>query len=855
MFFSTVLSALLLACLLWWCKKYFFKEQTTQQEQKSKYYEILIIVVVCFAFVAGQYLIDTEGKSIKKQSFMDPEEQFKIGQAFYLGQGLPKDNIQALNWLLLSAQQGNKKAEELIHLFGYDIENSSPQSDQEQTTDQVGSSFAVDIIPASRIKTKLSDIAGMHEAKADVKQFLEFIKDPDKFRKLGARPPKGIILSGPPGTGKTLLARAIAGEARATFISVSGSAFEEAYVGKGAARVRELFSIARRHKPAIIFIDEIDALAPSRGKDELSMSHIQTVNQLLSEMENIDKEKNANIFILAATNRIESLDEALLRPGRFDWQLHIRLPTDEDRKEILEKLIKKIEAAPDINIEQLVEASAGYSGADLDNLVNEAAIFAGRNNKNAVDMESFQLAFKKIANYEKELSPTFSIKMLSPSEIKSRFSDIAGMNEVKKEVTEIVEFLKDPKKFTRLGAKPPSGILIYGPPGTGKTMMARTIAGEANASFLAVSGSAFDEQYVGVGAARVRELFKLARKYKPCIVFIDELDALAPKRGAGTDISGKDQTINQFLSEMDNIQKNVNEGIIFMGATNRLDIIDPAVLRPGRFDRKVYFRLPNLQEREAILKVHLKNVHYAKDVDLNLLAQITTGFSGADLENLVNEAAIEATRENKEAVDMAAFEKANDKISLGVSQGSESYTEKERKLTAYHEAGHALVGLLYPHQPRAFHKMTIGMRDMSLGVTHFRFETDVHSLNKNELEAMIATSLGGYIAEELVFGKENVTTGAASDLVTANTLAKDMVTKYAMGDDQSFIIEEIFPQSPEIVAKKSEEIIKRDYNNAKAILEKNMDKLHLLAKTLLEKETLDYDEIVKLLNLPDKNED
>ncbi|MBN9286927.1 MAG: hypothetical protein BGO43_04770 [Gammaproteobacteria bacterium 39-13] len=856
MFFTTVLSALLLACFVLWCKKYFVKETVPQQDHKAKYHEIIMILVVCFAFVAAKYLIDTGfAKSIKNKAFLDAEEQLQIGKAFYLGQGLPKDNMQALNWLLLSAQQGNKDAKELIHLFGYDVENQAAQSDQADQ-DQTGtSSFAVDIIPAAKIKTKLSDIAGMHEAKADVKQFLEFIKDPGKFKKLGAKPPKGIILSGPPGTGKTLLARAIAGEANATFISVSGSAFEEAYVGKGAARVRELFNIARRHKPAIIFIDEIDALAPSRGKDELSMSHIQTVNQLLSEMENIDKEKNADIFILAATNRIESLDEALLRPGRFDWQLHIRLPTDEDRKEILQKLLKKIQVGSDIKIEQLVESSAGYSGADLANLVNEAAIFAGRNNKKAVDMESFQLAFKKVASYEKDLSPTFSIKMLSPSEIKSRFADIAGMNEVKREVTEVVEFLKDPKKFTRLGAKPPSGILIYGPPGTGKTMMARTIAGEANATFLAISGSAFDEQYVGVGAARVRELFKLARKYKPCIVFIDEIDALAPKRGASSDMSGRDQTINQFLNEMDNIQKNVNEGIIFIGATNRLDIIDPAVLRPGRFDRKVYFRLPDLQEREAILKVHLKDIHYAKDVDLTLLAQITSGFSGADLENLVNEAAIEATRENKETVDMASFEKANDKISLGVNQGSGSYTEKERKLTAYHEAGHALVGLLYPDQPRAFHKMTIGMRDMSLGVTHFRFESDVHSLNKKQLEAIIATSLGGYIAEELIFGKDNVTTGAASDLVTANNIAKDMVTKYAMGNDQSFIIDEVFPQSPEVVSKKAEEIIKRNYDNAKALLEKNMDKLHLLAKTLLEKETLDYNEIVKLLNLPTKRED
>lgn len=423
MFFATVLSALLLLGLLLWCKKYFIKAEPSELNKKQEYQEIITVLVVSFAFVAAQYIIGLNLKVpfFQSKAYLDPEEQFKIGKAFYLGQDLPKDNMQALNWFLLSAQQGNKDATELIHLFGYDVENQPVSAEEKAEGEGMASNFAVDIIPPAKIKTKLSDIAGMREAKEDVKQFLEFIKDSNKFSKLGAKPPRGIILSGPPGTGKTLLARAIAGEANATFISVSGAAFEEAYVGKGAARVRELFNIARKHKPAIIFIDEIDALAPSRENKELSMSHIQTVNQLLSEMENIDEEKNAGVFILAATNRIESMDQALLRPGRFDWQLHIRLPSDEDRKEILEKLLKNIKAASDLDIDQLVQNSAGYSGADLANLVNEAAIFAGKNNKKAVDMASFELAFKKVASYEKDLSPTFSIKLLSPSEIKNTF--------------------------------------------------------------------------------------------------------------------------------------------------------------------------------------------------------------------------------------------------------------------------------------------------------------------------------------------------------------------------------------------------------------------------------------------------
>lgn len=804
MFFGSLFTALLLAGLLLWCKKHLFQSSDPSASVKLQNQDIILVIIVSVAFVGAKEIIDL--------SFNNPvnilDSNFLTAEGEGLGTPPP----------------------------------SEPEEDLPPDT-----SFAIDIIPADKIKTRLSDIAGLIEAKDDINQFLDFIHNSKKFKHLGAKPPKGLIMYGPAGTGKTLLARAIAGETNATFISVSGSAFEELLVGRGAARIRELFALARKNKPAIIFIDEIDALAPQRSAEE-PQNQIQTVNQLLSEMDNIDQEKNLGIYVLAATNRVEALDPALLRPGRFDWQLHIRLPSDEDRKQILTKLISSIVSSKDLNMNELVEKSAGFSGADLANLVNEAAIFAGRENKKSVDMQSFDMAFKKIAGYEKELSPLFGVKILSSSEIKTRFIDIAGMNEAKREVTEIVDFLRKPKEFTRLGAIPPSGILIYGPPGTGKTMMARAIAGEANAAFIAVSGSAFDERYVGVGAARVRELFKIARRYKPCIVFIDEIDALAPQRGSN-DMGGQDQTINQFLNEMDNVQRNNNEGIIFIGATNRLDIIDPAVLRPGRFDRKVYFRLPQLQEREAILYSLLKKIRYAKNVDIKVLAQITSGYSGADLANLVNEAAIDATRKNKTLVDMASFEEANDRIALGVNQGSGSFTKFERKLTAYHEAGHALVGLLHPNNPRTFHKMTIGLRDNSLGVTHFRFESEVYSFTKKQYEALIATSLGGYIAEELIFGKDNVTNGAASDLNNANEIAKDMVTKYAMADDQSLIMDDIFSGREDLIIKNAEVILERDYREAKDILVKNMDKLHALANALLEHEVLDYEQIVKLLKL------
>ncbi len=811
----------------------------------DKHFDIIVIIIVSITFIVIQLIFDYSFSGRTRASYLNPNQQFNIGKAFYLGEKLPKDNFQAFNWLLLSAEQGNKEAQDLIHILGYE---ASKQQAGDMFQEGLGASASIDVIPPKKIKASLKEIAGLTEAKKEISKLVEFIKNPEKFKKMGAMPPRGIIIYGPPGTGKTYLARALAGEANVTFISASGAQFEEVYQGRGAARVREMFELARRNKPAIIFIDEIDALAPSRKTEDIASSQIQTVNQLLSEMQNVDEEKNSDIYVVGATNRLEALDSALLRPGRFDWQIHVRLPSDADRKAILEKFIKHIKIADDINIDNLVVQSAGYSGADLKNLVNEAAIIAVENNKSAVDMEAFELAFKKIATYEKDLSPTFSAKILSPQEIRADLSNVAGMNEAKKEVTEIIDFLKDPKSFTRLGAKPPSGILIYGPPGTGKTLMARAIAGEAKATFISISGSDFDEKFIGVGAARVRELFKMARKYKPCIVFIDEIDALAPKR-SGEESTGKDQTINQLLSEMDNIQNNLNEGIIIIGATNRLDILDPALLRPGRFDRKVYFRLPSLPERAEIINLYLKKIRFAADVNVEILAKITQGFSGADLANLVNEAAIDATKNGKPAVDMASFEEANDKISLGVNQGNGSYSKEELKRTAYHEAGHALVGLLHPNQPRTLHKLTIGLRGNTLGVTHFKIESDEYSFTKNQLEAIIATSLGGYIAEELIYGKDNVSAGAASDLLNANKIAKDMVGSYGMADEQTLLVSEVFPGTEDIVISNAEVIIDRDYKQAKDILQNNMDKLNILVTALLENETLDYDQISELLKL------
>lgn len=432
--------------------------------------------------------------------------------------------------------------------------------------------------------------------------------------------------------------------------------------------------------------------------------------------------------------------------------------------------------------------------------------------------------------------------------IKTRFSDVAGMEEAKAEVSELIDFLKHPKKFERLGAKIPRGILLYGPPGTGKTLLARAVAGEANVSFISASGAAFDEQWVGVGAARVRKLFEIARKNKPCIVFIDEMDAVAPKRTAETESSGRVQTVNQLLGEMDNIDDERNRGIIVMGATNRLEFLDDAILRPGRFDRKVYIRLPNLVERQEILKVYLKKTIYAPDIDVKSLAGTTTGFSGADLKNLVNEAAIYAARNNQAAITKKDFEYAKDKITLGLPIASAIVTDVDRKVTAYHEAGHTIVGIFSPNYNLKFDKVTIGVRDETLGVTHFAVMEEHYLDSRKYLEDKIAMMLGGRAAEELIFGKMNVTGGAYNDMQRATKLAERMVLSWGLSNLSSVVAFDALNYYPsEKAYEEIDHILENAHHQAQKILQTHIDKLHLLANALLAKETLDHDEVMKIL--------
>jgi len=450
-------------------------------------------------------------------------------------------------------------------------------------------------------------------------------------------------------------------------------------------------------------------------------------------------------------------------------------------------------------------------------------------------------------------------RLLGEDQIKITFNDVAGVEEAKEEVSELVEFLRDPGKFQKLGGRIPSGVLMVGAPGTGKTLLARAIAGEASVPFFTISGSDFVEMFVGVGASRVRDMFEQAKKQAPCIIFIDEIDAVGRHRGAG--LGGghdeREQTLNQLLVEMDGFEG--NEGVIVIAATNRPDVLDPALLRPGRFDRQVVVPLPDIRGREQILKVHIRKIAASDNVKPSIIARGTPGFSGADLANLVNEAALFAARANKKLVEMDDLEQAKDKVMMGAERRSMVMSEEDKRNTAYHEAGHAIVGLLSPsHDP--VYKVTIIPRGKTLGVTMFLPEKDSYSQDKEQLESMISSLFGGRIAEELILGKDHVTTGASNDIERATQIARNMVTKWGLSEklgpltyseDEGEIFlgrsitkhKEVSEVTAHLIDEEIRVFIDRNYARAEKILKKNMDKLHKMADALMKYETIDSDQI------------
>jgi len=530
------------------------------------------------------------------------------------------------------------------------------------------------------------DIGDLEEAKQKIREMVELpLKYPELFRHLGIEPPKGVLLHGPPGCGKTLLAKAVANESGAYFIAINGPEIMSKFYGESEARLREVFREAEENAPAIIFIDEIDAIAPKRGEVTGEVEK-RVVAQLLALMDGL--KGRGQVIVIAATNRPGDIDPALRRPGRFDREIAIPVPDKKARREILQVHTRNMPLAEDVDLDELAEVTHGFTGADLAALCREAAMQALRRFLPKIDMKkgipTEVLKELKVTRQDflaalRDIQPT-ALREVYVEVPEVHWDDIGGLEDVKQELREAVEWpLKHPEYFKEMGIEPPKGILLYGPPGCGKTLLAKAVATESEANFIAVKGPEILSKWVGESEKAVREIFAKARQAAPCVVFFDEIDSIVPKRGMRYDAGVTDRIVNQLLTEMDGIAK--LEGVVVIGATNRPDILDPALLRPGRFDRIIYVPPPDKQARLEIFKVHTRNMPLAEDVNLEELAELTEGYTGADIAALCREAALTALREKGKPtkVTMRHFMKALEKVQPSISREDVSRYEKIRE--------------------------------------------------------------------------------------------------------------------------------------------------------------------------------
>ena len=681
------------------------------------------------------------------------------------------------------------------------------------------------------------DVAGMEKPKSAVMEVIEFLKNPEKFTRLGGKIPRGVLLVGPSGSGKTLLAKAVAGEAHVSFFSVSAAEFQGEFMGSGVSRVRELFRNAKEKAPCIVFIDELDAIG-DRSKSGNHEREI-TLNQLLVEMDGYGT--SDGVIVMGATNRLDAVDKALLRPGRFDRKCYVGFPGLKDRIEIFKLYISRIKASEEVNPDALAEYSSGFSGAEISKTCNEAALKASAESKESVSQQDLLDAIdatRKVIENKKTVVGTV------------RFGDVAGMDEAKQEVTEIVDFLKNPAKYNRLGGKVPRGALLVGPPGTGKTMLARAVAGEANVPFIQRSGSDFVEIYVGQGASRVRDLFSEAKEKAPCVVFIDEIDAIGGARSNVGFSSEHDQTLNQLLTEMDGFEGDT--GVIVLAATNREDILDPALLRPGRFDRKVHVNLPTVLDREAIFNVHLRKKAVDHDVDVSQLARQTSGMSGAEIANICNEAAILAARNNEDAITMRDFGEAIDKVTMGLENKSMLLTQQDKRGTAIHEAGHATVSWHVEFSDPLV-KISIVPRGQALGV-NLHSSVERVGMTKQQFLDEICTFMGGRAAEELFMG--SIGTGALNDMQQATRIARAMVIYYGMSekmpnisyyDPQGTMGKQPYSnERAQVIDEEISRIVNEQYQRAKELITKHAKGHHEIVDELMDKEMIDASDVERI---------
>ena len=700
-----------------------------------------------------------------------------------------------------------------------------------------------------------ADVAGQDAAVAELREIKEYLSEPERFQALGAQAPRGVLLFGPPGCGKTLLARALATEAGAAFFSISGSDFVELYAGVGAARVRDLFREARENAPAVVFIDEVDSIGRARATGPAVASageNDQALNQVLAELDGFSTTEG--VILVAATNRPDVLDPALLRPGRFDRTIGLERPDEAARAAILAVHARTKQLDDGIDLADLARRAIGLTGADLANVMNEAALLAARAHKASVGQADVDLALQRVLEAperQRRLAMRDrSVGKRFTNQERIGFADVAGVDDALVELAEVRDYLAEPERFAAMGARVPRGILLSGPPGCGKTLLARAVAGEANAAFVSVAASEFVEVFVGEGASRVRDLFAEARAIAPAIVFIDEIDAIGARRGVTTDGNReREQTLNQILVELDGFE--ARAGVMVMAATNRPDTLDPALVRPGRFDRHVTVALPQRDGRRAILALHARNKPLAPDVDLAAVAGLTRGFSGADLANVLNEAALLATRRGQAQIVMATVEEGVERAALGISSARTLLSDEERRIVAYHEAGHALVALAVPGATPP-HRLSIVPRPGAFGYCSMADTKDRVLRSRSYLRTEMAVLLGGRAAEELVFG--DPVSAAGSDLQRAGDIARAMVCELGMSDTAGPLVfgglvpgGALSASDAELASSEIRRLVDEAHERATKVLAGARPVLDAVVSALLEKETLTAADLAELV--------
>jgi ATP-dependent metalloprotease FtsH len=708
------------------------------------------------------------------------------------------------------------------------------------------------------------DVAGQDAAVAELREISDYLADPERYAGLGVKIPKGVLLYGPPGCGKTLLARALAGEAGATFYSITGSDFVELYVGVGAARARELFREARENAPAIVFIDELDAIGRRRvggGSGAVATGsreeQDQALNSILAEMDGFSAMHG--IIVVGATNRPDVLDPALLRPGRFDRSVGLEFPDERGREEILRVHARGKPLARGADLVAIARRAVGMTGADLANVLNEAGLLAARAGRSQIaqgELEGALTRIEEAPERQRRLAiRDRSVGQRSLAAEQVAFADVAGLDEALAEVAEVRDYLADPERFTSMGARIPRGFLLAGPPGCGKTLLARAVAGEANAAFFSIAGSELTEVFVGEGAARVRDLFSEARGVAPAIVFIDELDAIGAQRGASLSGGGRemDQTLNQLLTELDGFGD--RSGVVVMAATNRPELLDPALVRPGRFDRQIAIDLPDREGRRQILELHANGKPLAPEVSLDRVAALTPGLSGADLANVLNEAALLAARHGRREIGMDLIDEGIERALAGVGSGR-VMSDEERRVVAYHEAGHGLVARALSEET-IVHKLSIVPRGRRLGLAWLPEATERQLRSRSEMIDRMAVLLAGRAAEVMVFGESSE--GAGNDLARVSDMARRMVCELGMGervralpiaangaDPRATVSDE----TARLIDQDVRQLVEEAERRAQEVLAGSRDSLDAVARALLERETLTLDDVDEMVGPP-----